>query len=212
MAPLLDRVRAAECEMGGSAGSREDPCEIHRFRRDGDFWTLRYGDRLLRLKDQKGLRYLACLLASPGEEVHAAELIALTHRSPDPDASPRVSAADGGAILDREAKRSYRRRLDELRAERSLLRKRREPVENVEAEIAFLDAELNRAVGLSGRDRTLGSNSERARVSVTRNLRSAIANIAKLDSSLGTHLTSSIRTGIFVSYCPAPDLPIAWDI
>jgi hypothetical protein len=39
------------------------------FQRDGDVWTVRYGGRALRLKDGKGPRYLAILLAAPGRVV-----------------------------------------------------------------------------------------------------------------------------------------------
>ena len=43
--------------------------------REGDFWTLIAGGRMVRLKDVKGLHHLALLLANPGVEFHALEII-----------------------------------------------------------------------------------------------------------------------------------------
>jgi hypothetical protein len=45
------------------------------FRREGDYWTLAYQGELARLRDVKGLGYLACLLGRPGREVHVLELV-----------------------------------------------------------------------------------------------------------------------------------------
>lgn len=46
------------------------------FRRDGDIWALEYGGIVLRLRDARGLWYLAQLLARPGEAVPVEELVA----------------------------------------------------------------------------------------------------------------------------------------
>ena len=62
----LARVRR---ETGGGGGGNV-------FRRDGDTWTLAFGGRGVPLRDAKGLRDLAVLLAAPGREVAATELIA----------------------------------------------------------------------------------------------------------------------------------------
>ena len=61
----LARVRT---ETGGDGGGNV-------FRRDGDTWTLTFGGRSVSLRDAKGLRDLAVLLAAPGREVAATELI-----------------------------------------------------------------------------------------------------------------------------------------
>ena len=46
------------------------------FTRDGALWTLGYGGLTVRMRDAKGLADLAVLLASPGREVPAADLVA----------------------------------------------------------------------------------------------------------------------------------------
>jgi len=45
------------------------------FRHEGDYWTLAYQGSVCRLKDLKGLHYLACLLARPGEACHVVTLV-----------------------------------------------------------------------------------------------------------------------------------------
>jgi len=44
------------------------------FRREGDYWTVAYEGRLVRLRDAKGLRYLDQLLRHPGRELDVADL------------------------------------------------------------------------------------------------------------------------------------------
>ncbi|WP_299280225.1 hypothetical protein, partial [uncultured Georgenia sp.] len=77
-------------------------------------------------------------------------------------------------------------------------------------EIDALAQELARAVGLGGRDRTTGTAAERARVNVSRAIRAAIARIAEGAPSLGHHLSTSVRTGVYCVYTPDPAATPAW--
>ena len=52
------------------------PAEENVFRLDGEYWTVAYGGKAVRMKDVKGLRDIACLLGAAGREVHVADLIA----------------------------------------------------------------------------------------------------------------------------------------
>lgn len=45
------------------------------FRLEGDYWTVEYEGEIFRLRDGKGVQYLAYLLHHPGEQVGAAELM-----------------------------------------------------------------------------------------------------------------------------------------
>ncbi len=54
------------------------------------------------------------------------------------------------------------------------------------------------------------ASSERARVVVTKNIKSTMAKIRALEPSLGRHLFRSIRTGAWCSYAPDPDERVAW--
>ena len=83
-------------------------------------------------------------------------------------------------------------------------------VTQAEAEREFLVRELARAVGLGGRDRHAGSDSERARVSVTRALRQSMARIREHDAKLGEHLERAVRTGTYCAYSPDSRVPVGW--
>ena len=89
------------------------------------------------------------------------------------------SGLDAGVLLDAQAKEAYRRRLAEIEEdiEEAQAMGDDERAAQAGAERDFLVRELARAVGLGGRDRRAGSASERARASVTRAIRQAMARI-----------------------------------
>jgi len=72
--------------------------------------------------------------------------------------------------------------------------------------------ELAGAVGLGGRDRRAGSDVERARVNVTRAIRTALRRISEHDPVLGRSLDSAIRTGTFCAYDPPAGGDPVWDL
>jgi len=72
--------------------------------------------------------------------------------------------------------------------------------------------ELSRAIGLGGRDRRAGSASERARVSVTRAVRQALARVREHHAPLADHLERVLRTGAHCSYAPDPRVPVSWTL
>ena len=190
------------------------------FRREGDYWTIAFGGHTLLLRDGKGLRYIAGLLAEPGRELHVLDMVAIEHgwtadvsRGTDPELA--VSAlGDAGELLDARAKEAYRRRLAEIEEDieeaRAMGDTDRET--QADAEREFLIRELSRAVGLGGRDRRAGSASERARASVTRAVRSALARIREQNPQLGEHLDRCVRTGAYCTYLSDPRMPVAWKL
>ena len=122
--------------------------------------------------------------------------------------------SDAGEMLDVQAKQAYRGRLAEIEEDLEEARTmgNSERAAQAEAERDFLVHELARAVGLGGRDRLAGSVSERARVSVTRAVRQAMARIQEHNSPLGEHLDRTIRTGTYCAYLPDPRVPVAWHL
>lgn len=188
------------------------------FRKEGDFWTVAFGDQTVRIRHAKGMRHLARLLGEPGREMHALDLARMGAASdlPTGGESGDLEAdglGDAGAKLDPEAKASYRRRLQELEQEVAEADEWNdtERASRARREIEFLADELAGAVGLGGRDRKAASAAERARLSVTRAIRAAMARIAEASPSLGRHLETTIRTGTFCSYNPDPRVPIVWE-
>ena len=55
-------------------------------------------------------------------------------------------------------------------------------------EMGFIEAQLAAAVGLGGRDRKTASHAERARVMVTKSIKSALNRIRQADPELGRRL------------------------
>jgi hypothetical protein len=172
----------------------------------------------MRLRDAKGLRYLARLLAHPGHEFHALDLVIEEQpqtpvRAGAVERVPSVRlSGDAGEILDRHAKEAYRRRLAEIEHDLEEARQSGDTqrTEQATAERSFLARELSRAVGLGGRDRRVGSTAERARASVTRAIRHAMARIRTHHPSLAAHLEQAIRTGTYCVYLPDPRVPVDW--
>jgi tetratricopeptide (TPR) repeat protein len=179
--------------------------ETNVFRREGDYWSVVFEGRTVRVRDLKGMRYLAQLLAHPGREFHVLDLVAV-------ETGQQMALGDAGEILDERAKTAYRRRLaeieDDIEQARALGDDRREA--QADAERDFLVRELARAVGLGGRDRRAASASERARSGVTRAIRQGIARIGEHHPELGEHLNRAVSTGTYCAYVPDPGAPAAW--
>lgn len=180
--------------------------------RAGDYWTVTHPGGVAHLRDAKGLRYLAQLLANPDVDIHAAELVSEVGPTRVVARPEGLGLDAGGALgpaLDARAKAEYRRRIDELREEIEESRSFNDPsrTERAEEEYDALVAELSRAVGLGGRDRPVGSRAERARVSATKAIRSAIRRIEQQDAELGATLAAAVHTGTFCAYRPLPGVP-----
>jgi hypothetical protein len=176
-------------------------------RRDGSLWRAVYEGREVHLRDSRGLAYLACLLRAPGRELHALDLVA--------------SVQGGGSVgdtiddgPDARAWQAYRHRLGELQAEIEEAEDHADlgRVEVLRQEQEALLDELTRAFGLGGRSRPVGSAAERARVSVTKALRSALGRVDHAHPGLGRYLRTTVRTGTFCSYTPSPRYAVRWEL
>jgi hypothetical protein len=64
--------------------------------------------------------------------------------------------------------------------------------------------------GVRLHDRRAGSASERARVSVTRAVRQALARVREHHVPLADHLEQVVRTGTHCAYLPDPRVPVTW--
>src|ERR1700719_4529643 len=216
----------------GDAASSVRAVQKGVFGKDGEYWTVGYGGKSFRLKDSKGLGYIAHLLRHPGVEFHVLDLAGGIAGQRDDDETGQSahglphgaedlekagihigSLGDAGEMLDEQAKVAYRRRLSDLREE---LEEAKEAgnvgrAEQAEEEIDALTRELSRAVGLGGRNRRAASGSERARQSIGKTIKSVLDRIAQSDAGLAELFARSIKTGNFCSYQPDPDFPIAWE-
>jgi hypothetical protein len=193
------------------------------FRREGQYWTVVFDGAVARLKHTKGLQHLARLLAQPGREFHTLDLEVADGLPAPPGAraglgerelAVRRDLGDAGLLLDATAKAAYQARLAELQAELGEAEDYNDPTRAAKArqEMDVLVGELARAVGLGGRDRRAASHAERARLNATRAIRTAMANLAKVNPALGRHLAATVRTGRYCCYTPDPRVPIAWKL
>jgi tetratricopeptide (TPR) repeat protein len=234
MAPETRSARHGPAHNGDQGPGTRPAQEKGIFTREGEYWTVGYGGKSFRLKDSKGLGYLAHLLRHPATEFHVLDLVGgiagqreLNENESDAaaDGLPRGdedlkkagihigSLGDAGEMLDEQAKAAYRRRLSELREDLEEAKERGnvERAERAEQELDALTRELSRAVGLGGRNRKAASASERARQSITKTIKAVLERIAESDDALGDVLSRCIKTGNFCSYEPDPDFPIAWE-
>jgi hypothetical protein len=172
-------------------------------RREGAVWLITYAADALRLPDSLGLRYLGLLTGAPGREFAATELVRLASATGGGELPP-IAPSRGDEVLDARARQEYRRRLAELDDDIDTAEQWHDPerAARLRTERDFLIQELTAATGLAGRPRRLGSDAERARLNVTRAIRSAVARIGKNAPAAGDHLHAAIRTGTHCSYQP----------
>jgi hypothetical protein len=105
----------------GTKENERQPVRQASFICQGEYWTLAFEDRLIRLRDSKGLRHLALLLGEPGREFHVLDLVARidpgeidasgSQIDPEELAKLTVRSAlgeDGGELLDAQARAEYK--------------------------------------------------------------------------------------------------------
>ena len=209
LADVRARVDRLQAKL---AGCRNEA--IQAFRCEGEVWTVSYGGREIRLKDGKGPRYLATLLAAPGHEFHVLQLAA---GAPNPEitAAPpdELPVGEPGGALDdapdARARREYRSRLDHLHADIAEAERLsdRERAERLRAELELLRSQLSARFGT--RDRMRGP-AENARKAVTKVLRTQIGKLLDLHPALAQHLLDTVRMGAVCVY--APPTPNHWNV
>lgn len=186
---------------------------VSELRKEGEYWSVEFDGVTTRLRDSKGVRVLAELLATPDRPWPALELERLGASGDDATARA-IASGDAGALLDETATREYRARLRELSEdiEDAELSGDAAALRALNAEKDIITAELRRALGLGGRSRVAGSISERARLNVTRALRSTLRRIAAAAPALATHLDATVRTGTVCVYSPDPRARVRWHV
>jgi hypothetical protein len=223
----IDRVEAerARIELPDTAAPLLDQRPSDNeclFRREGEYWTVGYGGVTCRLKDMKGLGYIAHLIAHPGHRIHVLDLFAQVGGSAAATA-PRVNLqaedlevvsdlGDATEVLDSRARAEYRQRLSELHAELEEAERNNDIgyAERTRNELDSLTDGLRSALGLGGRSRRFTAETERARGTVSKSIRVSLERIARSHQELGAHLSTCIRTGYFCAYLPDPGRQPSW--
>ncbi len=195
----------------GAGATAPEPGGANVFRREGEVWRLVHAGREVRLRDSKGLRDLARLLAEPGRPFPAVELAgAIGPARANVAADGLYEPGDLGELIDATARDAYRRRLADLDEEIDDADRAADTARSSRAiaEKDALVAQLSAAYGLGGRPRRAGDPAERARQTVTARVRDAISRVEAVHPDLGRHLRRSVRTGRTCAY--EPDSPIEW--
>ena len=200
------------------------------FYREGEYWTVAYQGEVSRVRDTMGLRYLAYLLRYPHRQIHVLDLVTAVECPPrnssgvadnqgisalaSENLRVRASLGDAGVVLDSQAKAAYKHRLYELQGELEEAETRNDlgRSEKIQQEIEFLTQELLSGVGFGGRDRRAASSVERARINVTRAIKTALQKLSLHHPSLGAYLVSTIHTGTCCSYTPDLHIPSPWKL
>src|SRR5271169_1888774 len=205
-------TRSARFGSAGTGDLRPTVRSAHKgvFCKEGEYWTVGHDGKSFRLKDSKGLGYLAHLLRHPATEFHVLDLAGGIASQRDEDEAGQSarrlphadedlekagihvgSLGDAGEMLDDQAKVAYRRRLAELHEDLEEAKQvgNVERAEQAEQEIDALTSELSRAVGLGGRNRKAASASERARQSISKTIKSVLDRIAQSDAALADILS-----------------------
>jgi len=180
-------VPAAAAAAAAAAGAAPARPQLRRCGRAA--WEIIFAGRTVHVRDLKGIRYLAELLACPGRALHVAELVDL------------VAQADTHALRQLGPFDSILRRLRELRREHAEAQ-----AENDVGRMSCLATEIHAAmqelVARAGTTPDDLARLESLRISVTRAIGLALSAIAKQDSELRRYLGASVSTGRMCVYDP----------
>lgn len=206
-----DRLRRELVDESGAprpedaVGSGNTRVRAHLHQQPGGLWLVGREGATCVLPRMRGLSHLHALLSRPDADLSATWL-----------AGDGVIAAEviqpGIEVLDDESRRVLGARLTELDSALAQLDRAESVAELTELreEREAIASYLRGAIGLGGRQRTTGSNAERARVAVRKAIVAALARIAETDPWLGRHLRDRVHTGLDCRYASDPDHPVHW--
>ncbi len=165
---------------------------VPRLTQAGRVWHLEFAGRTATLPHAKGLADLAVLLARPGVDVTALELMGSAGRG-----------QPSGPVADRAALQAYRVRLADLDDDAAQAVRDHDEASavRIEREREQLLAELRRATGLGGAPRHFANHpAERARKAISSRIRATIDTIRTVLPELADHLDHRTVTGTTCRY------------
>lgn len=167
------------------------------FRKEGDFWSVRFDGKTIRLKDGKGPVYLSYLLRQPGHDFPAVDLLKAAS-----GAAVVAARSSAGTAIDEQARAQYKTRALEIQDELAEARKLNDSgrVAALQEELEKIAGQMTAATGLGGRRRLVGDTSEKARKSVSAAVSRTVRQAGAANSSLGKHLQKHVSSGAALSY------------
>lgn len=207
----------------GVTSHRDRPASIRaRIRREGKYWILTVGDRVIPLGRLTSLGFLVYLLRRPGEYHHVVEM------ATEVDGCVPARAASGFAIgpgphqpgtalsadplLDTVAIRQLRDRLGELQSEIDEAEMNNDLYRASTLRREFEEILEHGAKALSprGRQRKFPDWVDRLRQRVQKAITSANKAIETGDPLLARYLRFDVKTGFWCIYQPDPSHPVLW--
>jgi DNA-binding SARP family transcriptional activator len=169
--------------------------------RYGRRWRVEWGTNAVILDQSVGMLHLAVLIANPGVEIAAIDLVAGL------DVVARAVNSGGPPVqpvLDHTTIQRYRQRITELREEIDRLESAGDDdrAAATRKERDWVLAELGVSTGLGGRRRAFIDDQERARVAVGKAIRRTLTRIERADAVVGAQLRAAIHTGNRCWYRP----------
>jgi hypothetical protein len=189
------------CELAADPARPAEPV-VARCERDALRWELTVGRERATVRHTVGMEYLAALLAAPRTEVAAGALAGIHI----------TSAAQ--EIYDSSALADLRRRMAQLEddLDRATIAGHDDDARALQRELDDIVAVARAATGKGGRSRLFDDATERARTSVQKAIRRAIANIARDAPGLAAALDASVHTGYWCRYEPRAGAPECWAV
>jgi hypothetical protein len=190
----------------------------------GQCWAIRYdGNEEKIYTPDIGFYHLQILLENPGAIFSASELDVMVRRITKNELCVSVSAgetptkkgvsvlgeSDAGSVLDEQAVRAYRTRLNEIEEELGNARANNDlgKIDTLVSEKGWIESELADARGLGGQIRKLGDDRNKVRNRVGNAIRRALKKIKQYDKPLSDHLQNPIlNLGHTLSYVPRDGL------
>jgi len=183
------------------------------FHRDGDGWLVRAFGEQGHFRNLKGFGYIAKLLTCPGKPVPMVELIASGDANAMATLRTLATAHMPQSVLDDDARRNIKRRLEELKAD----------IERAEQSDNFTEAEVLRnefqrlcehvkaTTRPGGKSTRFSKSTDKMRARIANALKRAYEALRKAEmDELAAHLETSIEAqDDYYIYAPSPQVPWA---
>ena len=206
-------------DLNGFKYSQSD----NEFFKEGEYWTISYGGKTIRLKDTVGLQYIVCLLRNPNHKFHVMQLAHKRNKHTQKSIYKNMNLKllknellsislldEAEAVLDSQAIGEYKKALNDLNKELEDVREfnNYERVVEIQDKIDSISKEFTKAFIKGGHLRVFDRTNEKARKAVGNAINNSLNKIKIEHQSLWKHFKNSIQLGRFCSY--TPERSISW--
>ncbi len=210
---VRDEFSGAGTNESTGSGRNARTARTALLRRESDVWFLRFGTEICRVRDCKGLRYLALLVKHPGKRVHVAEMLASISPADGFASGSKgeqfaASKSDLEPLLDSRALRELQARLQQVEEELDEAQRANDLGQQVvlHREQEWLRSEIGRA----WRQHKKNPSTERCRHAVSKAIRRALQKLSVVAPQATSHLRTTIHCGYVCAYLPDPTNAPEW--